>query len=88
VAGTTGPRADLSPALETLVERARAATGLPLYAGFGISTPKHAAAAAELADGVVVGSRAVEIAADGPAALRRYVTSLREAVDAASPVSS
>jgi tryptophan synthase alpha chain len=88
VAGTTGPRADLSPALETLVERARAATGLPLYAGFGISTPKHAAAAAELADGVVVGSRAIEIAADGPAALRRYVTSLREAVDAASPVSS
>jgi len=44
--GTTGARADLSPALAGLVERARAATDKPLYAGFGISTPEHAAAAA------------------------------------------
>jgi tryptophan synthase alpha chain len=88
VAGTTGPREDFPPAFARLVERARAATDLPLYAGFGISTPESATAAAELADGVVVGSRAVEIALDGPAALRAYVTSLREAVDSASPVSS
>jgi tryptophan synthase alpha chain len=63
-------------------------TDLPLYAGFGISTPADAAAAAEVADGIVVGSRAVEVATDGPAALRDYVSSLREAVDSASPVSS
>jgi tryptophan synthase alpha chain len=88
VAGTTGPRDGLSPALEGLVERARAATHVPLFAGFGISTPEQAAAAAELADGVVVGSRAVEIAANGPAALRDYVGSLRQAVDSASPVRS
>jgi tryptophan synthase alpha chain len=79
--GTTGPRGDLSPALAGLVERARAATDLPLYAGFGISTPEHAAAAATLADGVVVGSRAVEVAEEGPAALERYVRSLRRALD-------
>jgi tryptophan synthase alpha chain len=78
--GTTGARDDLSPALAGLVARARAVTQLPLYAGFGISTPDHARAAAELADGVVVGSRAVEVAADGPDALRRYVRSLREAL--------
>jgi tryptophan synthase alpha chain len=88
VAGTTGPREGLSPALAGLVERARVITNLPLYAGFGISTPADATAAAELADGVVVGSRAVEIAADGPPALHDYVRSLREAVDSASPVSS
>src|SRR5947208_3423852 len=88
VTGTTGARGDLSPALRTLVERARDLTGLPLYAGFGISTPEQAAAAAAIADGVVVGSRAVEVAADGPAALREYVASLREAVDSASLVSS
>jgi tryptophan synthase alpha chain len=88
VAGTTGPREGLSPALAGLVERARVITDLPLYAGFGISTPGHAAAAAELADGVVVGSRAVEVAAGGPPALRDYVRSLRAAVDSASPVSS
>jgi len=80
--GTTGARSEVSPALPGLVERARAATDVPLYAGFGISTPEHARAAAELADGIVVGSRAVEVAEDGPDALRGYVRSLREAVDA------
>jgi tryptophan synthase alpha chain len=84
--GTTGARADLSPALSKLVERARATTGLPLYAGFGISTPEQARAAADLADGIVVGSRAVEFAAEGPEALRAYVAALRAAVDAAVPV--
>ena len=80
--GTTGARTEVSPALTGLVERARAATDIPLYAGFGISTPEHAAAVAGLADGVVVGSRAVQVAEEGPTALRSYVTSLREAIDA------
>jgi tryptophan synthase alpha chain len=80
--GTTGARDDLSPALAGLVERARAATAKPLYAGFGISTPQHAQAAAALADGIVVGSRALEVAEEGPAALETYVRSLREALDA------
>jgi tryptophan synthase alpha chain len=84
--GTTGTRAELSPALAGLVERARRLTDVPLYAGFGISTPEHARAAAELADGIVVGSRAVEVAEEGPAALREYVQSLRRAVDAAVAV--
>jgi len=79
--GTTGSRQELSPALAGLVERARAVTGVPLYAGFGISTPEHAQAAAALADGIVVGSRAVEVAEEGPSALTAYVSSLREAVD-------
>jgi tryptophan synthase alpha chain len=83
LAGTTGARTELSPALAPLVERARQLTGVPLYAGFGISTPEHARAASELADGVVVGSRAVEVAAEGPTALERYVRSLREALDGA-----
>jgi tryptophan synthase alpha chain len=80
--GTTGARAEVSPALAGLVERARHATDKPLYAGFGISTPQHAAAAAALADGVVVGSRALEVAEEGPAALQAYVGSLRAALDA------
>jgi tryptophan synthase alpha chain len=80
--GTTGARRELSPALAGLVERVRPRTDLPLYAGFGISTPEHARAAAELADGVVVGSRAVEVAEEGPSALREYVASLRAALDA------
>ena len=81
VAGTTGARDELSPALAGLVERARRATDVPLYAGFGISTPEHARAAADLADGVVVGSRALEAAEQGAGALRAYVASLRDALD-------
>jgi tryptophan synthase alpha chain len=80
--GTTGPRDTLSPALPGLVERARRVTDVPLYAGFGISTPEHARGAAEHADGIVVGSRAVEVAEEGPAPLARYVGSLRRALDA------
>jgi tryptophan synthase alpha chain len=76
--GTTGARAELSPEHAPLVERARRLTDVPLYAGFGISTPAHAAAAAELADGVVVGSAALAAAEDGPTALERFVRSLRD----------
>lgn len=83
ITGTTGARAGLSTSLAVLAERARAAApGVPLYAGFGISTPEDARAAAELSDGVVVGSAALEAAAGGPAALRDYVRSLRAALDA------
>ena len=83
--GTTGARDHLSPTLAGLVSRARAVTDVPLYAGFGISTAEHAQAAAALADGVVVGSRAVEVSEQGPAALRDYVRSLRAAIDSPVP---
>jgi tryptophan synthase alpha subunit len=80
--GTTGARTEVSSALAGLASRTRRlAPDLPLYAGFGISTPEHARAAAEQADGIVVGSRAVQVAEEGAAALRSYVASLREAVD-------
>jgi len=80
--GTTGARDEVSPALAGLVERTRAlASGVPLYAGFGIATPEQAATVAALTDGVVVGSRAVQVAEDGPDALGAYVASLRAALD-------
>jgi tryptophan synthase alpha chain len=82
LAGTTGERERLSPALAGLVERARRATSLPLYAGFGISTPEQARAAADLADGIVVGTAAVAAAEQGVTELARYVGSLRAALDA------
>src|SRR3954471_5010633 len=82
LAGTTGERERLSPALAGLAARSRRVTSLPLYAGFGISTPEQAADAAELADGVVVGTAAVAAAEQGAAELSRYVGSLRAALDA------
>ena len=87
--GTTGARAEVSAQLGGLVERARQVTDVPLLAGFGISTPEQAAGAASLADGIVVGSRAIEVADEGgPDALRGYVASLRQALDAARPTSA
>jgi len=82
VTGTTGARTELAPSLAPLAKRARAVTDVPLYAGFGISTPQHARAAGELVDGIAVGSRAVEAAEEGPAELARFVASLRTALDA------
>jgi tryptophan synthase alpha chain len=81
VTGTTGARNELSPAVPPLVQRVRAVSDVPVYVGFGISTPELARAAGDLADGVVVGSRAVETAEAGPDALREYVGSLRAALD-------
>jgi tryptophan synthase alpha chain len=81
--GTTGAREAVSSQLDGLVERTRRITGLPLYAGFGISTPEQAVAAARQADGIVVGSRAIQVADEGgPDGLRAYVASLRAAIDA------
>ena len=83
VTGTTGARPELAPTLAPLASRARALTDVELYAGFGISTGEHARAAAELVDGVVVGSRAVEAAEEGPKALAGLVSELRAGLDAA-----
>ena len=80
VTGTTGARTELSPALAPLVERTRRLTDVPLYAGFGVSSPAQAAAAAELADGVVVGSAALLAAEDGAKALEAFVGQLRAAL--------
>jgi tryptophan synthase alpha chain len=84
VTGTTGARSELAPTLAPLAARTRAMTDVPLYAGFGISTGAHARAAGELVDGVVVGSRAVEAAEQGAAALAALVSELRAGLDSAT----
>jgi tryptophan synthase alpha chain len=82
VAGTTGERADLPPGLEELVGRVRAASRLPVAVGFGIASPAHARRVADVADGVVVGSRVVRAAGDGgPAAVRELLEDLARALE-------
>jgi tryptophan synthase alpha chain len=65
--GTTGERDRLPPELERTVERVRAAADVPVAVGFGISTPQQASAVADVADGVIVGSRLVRAAGEGGA---------------------
>ena len=79
--GTTGERDELPPGLSAMVERVRASTALPVAVGFGIATSEQAAAVAELADGVIVGSRLVRAADEGgAAAVGREVAELEAAL--------
>jgi tryptophan synthase alpha chain len=65
VVGTTGERAALAERFAEIVAQAKAATGVPVALGFGISTPEHARqAAAAGADGVIVGTRLVRAAGE------------------------
>lgn len=65
VVGTTGARRDADPALPGILSRVRAATPLPLVAGFGLSDPSHLAAITAHADGAIVGSRLVDAIRQG-----------------------
>ncbi len=79
--GVTGERSELSPRLVETVGRVRAATEAPVAVGFGISTSEQARAVAEIADGVIVGSRLVRAASEGgPAAVGELVSELAGAL--------
>ncbi len=82
--GVTGVRDAVPTDLAAQVSRVRRVTALPVVAGFGIGTAAQAAAAARVADGVVVGSAIVErLGKDGVAGatalVRELVGAVREA---------
>lgn len=66
VAGVTGARTSLSDQLPAFLARVRACTKVPLAVGFGVSTPEHAAEVAKHADGVIIGSRLINLVSDAP----------------------
>lgn len=63
--GVTGARiglaADLAADLAAFIDRVRAKASVPLYVGFGVSTPDQAKAVSGAADGVIIGSRLIQI---------------------------
>lgn len=59
--GVTGARAELPPDLAQYLRNLRAVTVKPICVGFGISTPEQAAAVADYADGIIVGSAIVRL---------------------------
>ncbi len=61
---TTGERAELPPALESLIASTQADAPVPVAVGFGIGTPEQAATVGNVADGVIVGSRLVRAVAE------------------------
>jgi tryptophan synthase alpha chain len=88
VMGTTGERDRLAPSATALAARVKQVTDLPVLLGFGISTPQQAAAAAAVADGVIVGAAVMRRILDGagPAEAGAFVASLRAALSGPVPV--
>jgi tryptophan synthase alpha chain len=81
--GVTGARKNLSPELQSFVKRVREKASQPLCIGFGISTPEQAAQAASYADGVIIGSRLIELIETDSTldSLKSFITGLRKALD-------
>lgn len=67
--GVTGARRQTAPRPPAkFLEKLRAlSAGKPVLAGFGVSSPARAAALAEFADGVIIGSAVMEIIENTPA---------------------
>jgi tryptophan synthase alpha chain len=62
--GVTGARDSLPAGLGDFVRRVRRETNKPLCVGFGISTAEQAQQVGQVADGVIVGSRLVQLIRD------------------------
>ena len=80
LAGVTGARQTLPPELESFIRRVRQKAGQPLCVGFGISSPEQAGRVARVADGVIVGSRLIQLIEEDPslASLKAFTLDLRE----------
>jgi tryptophan synthase alpha chain len=72
--GVTGARDTVAAGAESLVQRIRRETAMPVALGFGISRPEHVRQVGAWADAAVVGSGLVDViarAADSPALYAR-----------------
>ena len=84
VTGTTGARESLPSGLDTFVSRVREIARQPLCVGFGISTPQQARQIATMADGIIVGSRIIQLMESGDdsfASVQDFIIELRNALD-------
>ena len=83
VTGVTGARSFLPSDLEDFISGVRKVTDKPLCVGFGISTPEQAAQVGSSADGVIVGSRIVQLleSDDSFSRVGTFVSELRQALD-------
>jgi tryptophan synthase alpha chain len=83
ITGVTGTRQALPSGLEDFVQRVRQKTHQPLCVGFGVSTPEQAMRAIAVCDGIIVGSRLIQLIEEDTALflLKDFVLSLRDALD-------
>lgn len=65
--GTTGVQSSMATDLDKLIGRVRSFTGdIPIAVGFGVSTRDHFNSVGELADGVVIGSKIINLCREAP----------------------
>ncbi len=84
VTGVTGAREGLPADLAEFVARVRQVSSKPLCVGFGISTPEQAAQVGRIADGVIVGSRLIQLMETEDnfmPSVSRFIQGLRQALD-------
>src|SRR5699024_8818132 len=65
VAGTTGARATHQDRVYDYLETLKQASHVPVLAGFGVSTPDQAQQLSKHSDGVIVGSKIVDLLHQG-----------------------
>ncbi len=81
VAGVTGVREALPPGAVELLRRARAEVEAPVVLGFGIGSVEAATKAAKEADGIIIGSKLMQLlGAGGTADVREWLREVRGAL--------
>jgi len=85
--GTTGTKESLSAGLEEKVDEIKKSVPLPVLVGFGISGPEQARQAAQVADGVILGSAIVKLIETNSDPVERdrklgeFLTSIKKAIN-------
>ena len=79
----TGPSSGASDG-ERVVALVREVTTVPTYLGIGIGSPAQASEAAQVSDGIIIGSALVQVILDGggAGAVEEFLGNFREAIDA------
>jgi tryptophan synthase alpha chain len=83
ITGVTGARKALPSDLTAFVNKVRKATTKPLCVGFGISTPQQASRISKIADGIIMGSKLIELIEEDRTLqkLSEFVGNVRNAID-------
>ena len=83
VTGVTGARERLPDNLSDFIRRVRGMTAQPLCVGFGVSSAAQAKEIAGLADGVIIGSRIIQLLTEDNdySTLTSFIREIRKALD-------
>ena len=84
IAGVTGARTELPPDLGEFIGKVKQIAKQPVCVGFGISTPEQAAQVAKTADGVIIGSKLIQLMETDDLALtatQLFIRNTRKALD-------